>query len=83
MAGENPTIVISRISTVILPLAALLTGLLAPPSIAARVALAVSGLPLLILVTNVLTRYRRDPLVLAATAAIIVELLVLAYLRAS
>jgi len=83
VAERNPTVIISRLSTVLLPLIALITGLLAPPGTAAKVALAVSSLPLLILVVNVITRYRRDPLVMAATAAIIVELSVLAYLRAS
>jgi len=83
VSEKNPTIIISRFSTVVLPLVALVAGLLTPPSTAAKVALAISSLPLLILVANVLLRYRRDPLVLAATSAIIVELMVLAYLRAS
>jgi len=81
--GGNPTVLISRFSTIILPVIAVVAGLFAPPSVAGKLALAVSSLPLLILVANVLWRYRRDPLVLAATTAIIVELGVLAYLRAS
>lgn len=79
----NPTIIISRFSTLILPFIALFTGILAPEKVAGILALAIASLPLAILSINIIVRYSRDPIIVASLLAIFIELSALVYLRTS
>ena len=81
--GLNPTIILSRFSTLILPFIALAAGIQAPEKIAGFLALAIASLPLAILSINIIVRYGRDPLVVGSLLAIFIELSALVYLRAS
>ncbi len=79
--ADSLAMMVSRASTLILPLVALVAGLIAPEDLAGKIALAVSLLPLTLLVVSVFTRYKGDPIAVAATVSIIAEIGVMAYIK--